>query len=140
MRARWAPIALLSIALLGSAQKPTHLYGEWKVTALATASPVTALGGEAAARLIGQVVSISSDKFKFARKTCHPNYESSKKSLAEIAQDYKVDAKNLKLPDPVLSYDVDCTEVFAPEPRRIVFPWKGYFFEAVKSAAATHPK
>jgi hypothetical protein len=121
---------------LASAQKPDQLLGRWKVTAVATACPVTAMSGSAAARLVGQPLTLTRHTVHFARQTCRPIYELSKETLAEVSQEYKIDAKALKLPDPVIRVDADCTEVFIREPGKILFTWNGYFLEATRSSAA----
>jgi hypothetical protein len=97
------------------------------------------MSGGAAAGLVGHVLRMTSDKLQFAGETCNPTYEQSKETLIEIAQDYKIDPGKLDLPDPVLRYDADCTEVFVAEPGRIVFPWKGYFFKATRKLSPGTP-
>ncbi len=124
---------LLAIACFAVAQRPEQLSGRWRVRAIATAGPVTALSGLQAARLVGQSISFTPHSLHFARQTCRPTYEASKESLAELSQGYKIDAKALKLPDPVTRLDGDCTEIFIRGPGRILFTWEGYFFEAVRS-------
>jgi hypothetical protein len=136
MKAQWATVALLFIIGFGHEQNREQLYGHWTITAIATASPVTAMSGEEAARLVGHTLTMTPNKLQLDHEDCRPTYESSKESLAQIAQDYKIDVKELTLPDPVLRYDGDCAELFVPKPDRIVFSWKGYFFRAKRSSAA----
>ena len=128
-------LTLFFFACFASAQKPDQLYGRWEVRAVAASSPVTAMTGTAAGRLVGQFMVLTSDRVQFATETCHPTYELLKETAAEFLRNYKVDSKTLKLPDPVARFDGDCTDVFILGPNEIVFTWKGYFLQAKRVPA-----
>jgi hypothetical protein len=132
MRAAGVSAVWLALACYGgeSVGAPEQLYGRWKVTAVIDASPVTAMSGAAADRLIGQYLTVASHKVQFNRQACQATLAVSKVS---IQQDFKIDAKSLDLPDPATRYDGGCTDIFMRGPGgAIVFTWKGYFLEAVK--------
>lgn len=46
---------------------------------------------------------------------------------------------NLGLPDSVIVIDARCTDIFIKSSGRLIFNWKGYFLEAVKTAQITEP-
>jgi hypothetical protein len=127
-------VALLIAVSAGIAQKTDSLYGDWRVTAVAGAGPVTAISGGAAARLVGQVLLLKPNSLRFAGESCRPTYETTSESAADFAADYKTDLRSLKLPAPVTRFDADCTDLFISAPNRIVFTWKGFFLEASKAA------
>ncbi|MGA7924589.1 MAG: hypothetical protein WCA20_01185 [Candidatus Sulfotelmatobacter sp.] len=126
-------VALLAVACFASEQNPNQLYGRWKVTAVSGASPITAMSGAAAARLVGRFLILRPHKLQFAGQTCQPTYDRSQETSAEFVQDYKVDLKTLSLPEPVARFDAGCTAIFVREPDKIIFPWNGYFLEATKA-------
>ena len=128
-------LTLLFLASFASAQKPDQLYGRWEVMAVVASSPVTAMTGTAAGRLVGQFLVLAPRSVQFAKETCRPTYELFKETATEFLQNYKVDAKTLKLPDPVTRFDAYCTDVFILGPNDIVFTWKGYFLQAKKAHA-----
>jgi hypothetical protein len=140
MKPLWVKFALLIMIGFGNELNPGQLFGHWTITAIATASPVTAMSGEEAARLVGHTLIIAANKLQFDHENCRPTYEASKESLTQIAQDYNIDVKQLTLPDPVARYDGDCTELFVPNRDRIVFSWKGFFLDARRSSAASNRK
>ena len=126
---------LLAIACFAEERTAEQLYGRWKVVAVTTAGPVTAIRGAEASQLVGQFLDLTPASLRFARQTCHPTYRSSAKALSEIAKAYKIDAKSLQLPDPVLSFDADCSEIFVQKPGIIIFAWEGYLFKATKASS-----
>jgi len=132
MRAAVVSAVWLALACRGGESEggPDQLYGRWKVTAVIDASPVTAMSGAAADRLIGQYLTIAPHRVQFNRQACPATLAVSKIS---IQQDFKIDAKGLDLPDPATRYDGGCTDIFMRGAGgAIVFTWKGYFLEAVK--------
>lgn len=129
-------LALLVFVCAGYAQKPDSLYGDWRVTAVAGAGPVTAITGAAAARLVGHVLLLRPGRLTFAGESCRPTYDATSESAADFVADYKTDSKILRLPNTVTRFDGDCTDLFLSSPKRIVFTWKGFFLEAVKASMA----
>ena len=102
---------------------------------VAASSPVTAISGNAAGRLVGQYIVLTADSVQFGKETCRPTYELVKETSGEFLQNYKVDAKTLNLPNPVIGFDADCTDVFIARPNEIIFTWKGYFLKAKRALA-----
>ena len=128
-------VSLLVFSCFANEQKPDQLYGHWKVIGVTGASPVTAMNGTAAARLIGRPLILTAPKVLFMREKCKPNYAVSKLSSAEFVQDYRVELKTLNLPDPVTRFDAGCMDIFVAASGKIIFTWKGYFLEAKKTFA-----
>lgn len=118
-----------------NSQSPDQLYGRWKVTAVAGASPITAMSGAAADRLVGHLLVLTPHSLRFAKETCHPTYEVSQETSSQFPDDYKIDGKTLKLPDPAIRFSADCTDLFIRAPSEIVFYWDGFFLEAKKLPA-----
>ncbi len=135
MRNSWAAAAILSITFGASAQTAEQLYGKWKVTKVVNASPVVALSGKAADRLNVKNHSLEPNHLRFARQTCQPSYRKSAESSAQITDDYELDSKSLGLPDPAISFDGDCMQIFTLTQEQILFTWKGYFLKAIKPKA-----
>lgn len=136
MRSLWAAAGMVLLTVGANAQTAEQLYGTWRVNRVVNASPVVALSGGAASRLVGQILTLKPNQLQFARQTCQPSYRKSAESLAQITEDYELDAKSLDLPDPVSSFDGQCVQIFPRTQERILFTWKGYFLEAVRSKAA----
>jgi hypothetical protein len=132
MKIRIVGVALFVLASMVYGQSIEELFGRWKVTAVADASPVTAISSASASRLIGQYLVLKPHSLQFAQRSCKPSYEISQETAADFEQDYKISAKTLKLPTPVVKVDGDCSDMFLREPGRIVFTWKGYFLDASK--------
>ena len=126
-------LALVAVVCSAAAQQPHQLLGRWKVTAVGGASPVTAMSGVSAGRLVGRSLVLSPKKVQFAGQTCHPTYDKSQETSAEFVQEYRTDLATLKLPDPVTRFDAGCTDIFVRSPDQITFTWRGYFLEAAKT-------
>jgi hypothetical protein len=133
-------LAIIAVACSMAAQQSNPLYGRWKVTAVRGASPVTAMSGSAAGRLVGRFLILSPKKTQFAGQTCNPTYDNSQEGAPEFVQDYKIDLVTLKLPDPVTRFDAGCTDVFVLGPDNITFTWDGYFLDATKVHAKVRDK
>lgn len=129
-------LALLVFAAAGpAAPAPASMQGDWLVTSVAGASPVTAITGAVAARLVGTRLTISAHSLKFAGQTCQPGFKMTRETPSDFLSDYKTDAATLNLPDPIERLDGDCTEIFVLGPGELLFTWQGYFLRATKSAA-----
>jgi len=127
-------LTLSSFACSANAQKADQLYGRWEIVTVAGSSPVTAMSGAAAGRLVGQFLVLTPRSVQFASETCRPTYELLKETSAEFFQNYKVDAKTLNLPDPVTRFDADCTDVFVLGPNEIFFCLERLFPKGEESA------
>ena len=137
MIARCAQIALLTLATMYAGDAPEQLFGRWKVIRVADASPVTAISGVAASRLVGQYLVLNPGSVEFARQNCKAEYHATKESASDFRADYKIDAKSLKLPDPATRFDGGCTDIFPFDSTTILFTWKGFFLEASKAPAGS---
>ncbi len=133
-------LLLVLTATLTAGEQASDLYGTWKVVRVETAAPVTAMSGREAAHLVGRKLILGAGKLQFDGQTCQPTYDHSKETWDEILQDYKVDGKQLHVPNPVDKYDGDCTELYVQRAGKIVFYWNGFFFKATKSAPTADAK
>lgn len=112
------------------------LLGFWQVSAVAGASPITAMDGASAARLVGQTVTFGEHNFHFSDQSCEASYERSKESSAEFIQNYSVDPATLHLSAPVTRIDGGCADIFVLGTDKILFTWQGYFLEASRMDGA----
>ncbi len=136
MKFRAVLIAAWAIAACGAAAQPSELVGRWRVSAVLEASSITALDGAEAAKLVGQELVVSPAAVQFAGMSCKATFAKSQESARDMAADYGVNPKLLKLPDPATSYEAGCIDLFVRDAKTVVFTWKGYFFEASKPAPA----
>lgn len=134
MIARVAAV-FFALACFASEPAPNQLYGTWKVTAVTGASPITAISGATAARLVGRSLVLGPHKIQFAGRICQTTYDVSNETSDEFVQDYKIAPKIVGLDEPVTRFDAGCTDIFLHATRKIIFTWKGYFLEATKISA-----
>jgi hypothetical protein len=127
-------LTLVNNACLADGQKTKAPYGDWKVTAVASAGPVTAMSGEAAALLVGKILVLKPKTLQFAGRICQPTYGVTEESADDFLEEYRVNLKELNLRQPVIRFEADCTDVFIRDANTILFTWKGYFLEAKKLA------
>lgn len=113
-------------------QNANQLYGQWKVTEVVDASPVVAMSGAAAARLVGHFLVLEPHRARFANEVCQPTYEVSTQTATEFIQDNKVDPRKLNLPEPIVQFDIGCTFVYPSRSGEIIVAWNGFFLAAKK--------
>jgi hypothetical protein len=115
------------------------LYGEWVVSGVAGASPVTALSGAEAEAMKGKTLHLNRSDLEFADQKCPATYARSEESATEFQEEYKVDAATLHLPVPVARINGGCADLYVLGPDRILFTWEGYFLEAERAAGVKQP-
>src|ERR1700674_752526 len=94
-------LALLGASCLASEQAQDPLYGRWKVTTVVASSPVSAMSGAAAARLVGQFLVVTPRTVRFAHRTCRATFDATNETASEFVREYRIDPKILNLPEPV---------------------------------------
>ena len=107
-----------------------RLNGQWRVGAVAGASPVTSMDGAAAASLVGKLLDVETQGLRFMNETCTATYANSAESSSEFVQDFRVDPSTLNLPAKIIRTDGGCTDIFVLGQNEILFTWHGYFLDA----------
>lgn len=121
----------------GSAVSPP-LVGHWIVTGTADAQETTSLSSDDVEKLTGTEIVFTPQSVQFSNEVCaKPSFKLARhSSSAFFRREYKIDPKNLSLPDRVTEVEINCK---APSPisffyfrdkRHVVFYWKGFFLNA----------
>lgn len=111
------------------------IIGKWKLTSLLDLIDITSRDRKDAQSLLGHVMFIENDGARLDDYRCAPSaFETRKVEPKLYIQEYAgIDARKLRLPNPVTVIDISCTQVFIKSPNRIVIFWDGWFFEARRS-------
>ena len=119
-----------------AADARSEIVGKWKISSVLDLIDMTSRTEEEARRLIGQVLVIRNEGARMDDYTCaSPDFATSKvKPSLYIREFAGIDARKLRLPDPVTVVDISCTQVFIKSRNRLVLFWDGWFFEAVRVA------
>lgn len=112
--------------------KDRSVIGKWILAATLDFADIASLDEIEAGRLVGRIVTISNEKLTFGELECtSPNFESERVEPGLYLRDrYHADVSELGLPNPVTVVHLDCTSVFLKDRNRLVFFWKGWFFDA----------
>lgn len=133
--------AIVTLALTLSSVRDAHattqdksIIGNWKLARILDSADITALDDKQARRLLGTVVRIEHDRLRFGKEVCkNPDFEVTVADTdTYFLREYRAGEEKLGLPNPVTEVSVSCTQVYKKAPDRIVFYWKGFFFDAVR--------
>lgn len=134
-------IAIAAITLALSSVKQAHaegqdksVIGKWKLTKVLDSAAITSLDDDEARRLLGKIVYIDHNRFRFGSDTClDPDFEVKVVETVEyFRRELHARVGNLGLPDPVTVVDVGCTFVYKKAPDRLVIFWEGFLFEMAR--------
>ena len=140
-----AALTLLGLLAACASAPKLPLFGTWRIASysspgLSAASSVQALAW------VGVSASFASDDARVGGDRCgSPTYTPRTLSAAEFQQEYKTPAATLGLTsDPVTVYSLGCGYTWGAEtntlivksPTALLAPWKGTFFELVKTEPA----
>lgn len=136
--------ALLAISSAAAAPLDADLTGHWKIVGTADAQQTTSLSSDDADQLVGEELIVAPSSLTFHGETCsNPSFKRSRRhTVPFFLREYKLDPKNLKLPDPVVEVSIVCDQaspinfIYLQGRRRIVFFWRGFFLNASKQADA----
>lgn len=131
-----AAVLALSALRSSAAGSNADLLGKWKVVAWLGSAEVSALSGKQVRGLIGRPVLIQHEKFAFNGSTCkHPSYQRRiERNVDQFREDWRIDAAELGLHDPITSIDTGCNVLFLKSRDKIVIEIDGNFLEAARSA------
>lgn len=128
---------------LHAAEQPgTSVIGSWKLTGVLDSSDISSMDDQAAADLVGRIMTIGRDKVQLGDRVCDaPDFEVTKAETNRyFRQEAHASAKKLGLPNPVTAVHVSCTYVCIKSRNRLVVHWKGFFFDAVRMPSkGKHP-
>lgn len=133
-------VALLLGAGAPAFSQPTDarsdIVGKWKLSSVLDLIDITSRNEAEARSLLGHVLVIHADGAQLDDYKCAPpNFETRKVAPNLYVQEFAgIDARKLRLPDPVTVVDISCTQVFIKSRNRIVMFWDGWFFEARRIA------
>jgi hypothetical protein len=123
----------------GSAQagetQDRSVIGKWRLTAALDSSEITSLDEHEAARLIGQVMTISKDSVQFGTRKCLPPDLEAQRVEPRLYMREKAHASaaRLGLPNPVTVVNLGCTVAFVKNRNHLVIHWDGWFFNALRT-------
>lgn len=114
------------------------LIGHWRVTGTADAQETTSLSSDDIDKLTGTELVFTLDSVRFSNETCDkPTFKKTRHNTGVFfRREYKIDPKNLRLPDLVTEVAITCQApspisfVYFRDKRHIVFYWKGFFLNA----------
>ncbi|MGF6445866.1 hypothetical protein [Paraburkholderia youngii] len=119
----------------GPTTTPSSFNGKWTVTDVVGYSDVSG-GIPEAKRLLGKVLSISTDQIEFAGERCRPHGGFSVRTVdtaPKIKDYYGINLGDTGLPQKTLLLDSDnCAAVFRMDAHRVVFGWNGVIVRAVQ--------
>lgn len=136
-----ARLRCIAVAILLAAGAPafaqtadarSEIIGNWKLTSVLDLIDITSRNEKEAQGLLGHVLVIRNEGAQLDDYQCAPpNFETRKVAPNLYVQEFAgIDARKLRLPDPVTVVDISCTQVFIKSRNRIVMFWDGWFFEA----------
>lgn len=120
----------LSRAQAGDSLDP--IVGDWKLVDVLDSVDNTWLDDAAANKLLGKVMSIRRSGAQFDNHTCQPPEDGGRMVEPEmyLQKEGRIDNAKLKLPTPVLVFEISCSYVFVRSENEVVLTWGGYFFQA----------
>jgi hypothetical protein len=133
--------SVIAPAMASSAEtKNADILGTWTLTRVLDSAEITAMDAADAAKLVGKTLEIRTGGIIFAGEPCqNHNLERRREPTAKyIREAYHAPAGRLGLPATVTVVHLTCTEALLKSKSSIVVFWDGFFFDAVKSKAATH--
>lgn len=101
-------ILLLALAACSSNSDPHSLQGVWTIDKELTAAPIVGISDEEVAALIGQPLTINTEKIEFQNKSCvYKSIKDNKQTVAEFLRFYSLDA-GTKFPENTTVLNLDC--------------------------------
>lgn len=124
--------AIMSFSAHADGSPNKDIFGKWRVVATLDSADVTALDDKQAKQLIGKSMTISKDKFEFNGRVCKaPTYERTQEDSARyFREQMHATTENLRLPATITAIDARCTFLFPKADGKVMFLWKGFFFDA----------
>lgn len=110
------------------------IFGKWRVAKVLDSADIAGLSEKQARALVGKTLLIESDKFEFDGQVCpSPMYErTQEKTGVYFRESLHASTENLHLGDQVTVVEAKCTFIYPRSRDRIMFYWKGFFFDAVR--------
>jgi hypothetical protein len=141
---KWAVAAVAATPWLCHAAPSNNddIFGQWRVVSVLDAAEITGVSEQRARSYIGKTVYIDSTGFRFQNMTCKaPRFARTEQETTRyLRESWHARSGNLGLPDRVTVVDARCTDIFIKASKLMVFNWKGYFLEAVKTAEMQAPQ
>ncbi len=124
--------AVIALSARAGEANNADIFGKWTVVAALDSADITAIDDKQAKRLVGQPVSISKTSFSFDGRVCSsPTYARKQERTADyFREQMHASTENLHLPATVTSIDAWCTFLFPKADGKLMFLWKGFFFDA----------
>jgi len=121
-------------AVAQTADARSEIIGKWKLDSVLDLIDITSRNEKEARSLLGHVMVIQGEGARLDDYRCAPpDFETRKVKPNLYVQEFAgIDARKLRLPDPVTVVDISCTQVFIKSRNRIVLFWDGWFFEATR--------
>lgn len=115
-----------------AAERDGSVIGDWRLIKVLDSVDVTSLDDEGANKLLGKVMMIRKDGARFENYKCQaPDFEGARvEPNMYLEKEGGIDNSKLKLPTPVIVFDISCAIVFVKNRNHVVVTWGGYFFEA----------
>lgn len=130
-------LILISFTLLFSnsahaSRQAQEVLGDWRFGAVLDGVDITSIDEKQAHELIGKVMTVGKHGIRFGDQRCGaPSFDSKLvQPEAYLRQEANINAKKLRLPDPVTVYDLGCTRIFVTKRNQGVIFWDGFFFRA----------
>lgn len=110
------------------------IFGKWRVAKVLDSADIAGLSEKQAKTLVGKALLIDSEKFEFDGQVClSPMYErTQEKTSVYFRESLHASTENLHLGEQVTVVDAKCTFIYPRSRDRIMFFWKGFFFDAVR--------
>lgn len=126
---------LANLANASEADINSDIFGQWITVNILDTADIAGMSDSAARKLIGQRLEISPAALKFAGESCKsPSYSRSvREPIKYLREEWHARSGNLGLPNPVITIDAQCTDLFLTGTGRMVFNWNGFFFSAKKN-------
>ncbi len=127
-------LCILPVCVLADNLPGSDLVGRWRVVAVLDSAEITAIDDRQAEKLLGKTLEIRKGWLEFDGRVCkNPSYE---RTVEETERSFRekghVSSVNMHLPDPVTAINAKCTDLFIKGQGKIVFHWKGFYFDAVR--------
>lgn len=125
-------------AVANQPEKDADIFGTWTLTKVLDSADVASMDDKQAAALIGKTMVVRRDSVVFGGEPCRaPELTRHRERAAKyVREGYHARVGYLGLPATVTVIDLDCTEAFLKSNGKIVVFWDGYFYDAIKLAAA----
>ncbi|NHZ39924.1 hypothetical protein [Massilia aquatica] len=124
--------AVIALSARAGEANNADILGKWTVVTALDSADVTAIDDKQAKRLVGKPVSISKDSFAFDGRVCRsPTYARTQERTADyFREQMHASTDKLHLPATVTPIDARCTFLFPKADGKLMFLWKGFFFDA----------